>query len=173
MRTTFLVTIIAIMILGGCKKSSGPVNFSCDIAGIINNNNYTPVAVTGNANIAYFNTIYPPYIQLTMTGSGNQTVAISWYNIDSLGAIGQLAQTTYTIPAHTNYPPTISAVYNAPYGTATYQNGFGTGGTVTITKNTGHGGVMSGNYSFSALNQSAPYDTIYITNGTFTNVPLP
>jgi hypothetical protein len=173
MRTTFLVTIIAIILLGGCKKSAGPTNFSFYSAGAINNNYYAPVLVEGNASFQYQNTIAPPYIQLTMTGPGNQTAAISWYNIDSLAAEGQLTPGTYSIPAHTNYPPTVSAVYNAPYGAATYLNGAGTGGTVTITKNTGHGGVMSGSFSFTALNQSFPYDTVYITQGNFSNVPLP
>jgi hypothetical protein len=171
MRTRFLITIFVVILLGGCKKSSGPVNFSCYIAGTYLNSN-TPTLVNGNASAAYYNSVYPPYLQLTMTGIGNQTVAISWYNIDSVGAIvSQLTPKTYTIPAHTNYPPTVSAVYNAQYGTATYLNGNGAGGTVTITSNTGT--TLSGNYSFSVLNQTIPFDTVYVTQGTFTNVPIP
>jgi hypothetical protein len=178
MRTILLVTILLTTLLGGCSKDKTPVNFSCLIAGTAINSN-KPGLLNGYA-VGSFNTSnYPPYFQLTMNGSYGQAVSVIWYGIDSPVDAGHITPKAYTLPAYAQPPLTIAAAYQSSatsaIGQSSYYTGVGRnlGGTVTVTNNTGAGGVISGTFSFNALNQSYPYDTVYVTSGTFTNVAVP
>jgi hypothetical protein len=157
MRIRFIVSLIFLLTLGACKKSSGPINYSCSIDGS---------TMTGNAV-----TLYNGYqFQVLMNGSNGEAVSLIWYGIDS---IKQLTPRTYTIPANALPPAILAGAFQAPGGQEEYITGGGNnlGGTVTILKNTGPGGVISGTFSFNALNTAAYlYDTVYVTSGTFTDV---
>lgn len=173
----FFVALIVILFLFSCNKNNTAINFQCYVADTYLNNN-TPTLANGAASTTYNAASVPPYFQLNMSGANNQSVSIIWYNIDSIAAVRSIIPRTYTIPAFPLPPLTVEAVYtsafSAPSGTSTYysQGARNLGGFVTITQNTGPGGFISGTYVFNAINQSAPYDTVYITNGSFTNVPV-
>lgn len=180
MRTTLLITALAIVLLCGCKKENLPVNYSYYIAGNGLNGDVA-TQIQGNAQTQYVSiaSTTQPYFQITMNGPGNQSVFIAWYQAhysDSSAAslINKIGTRTFTLPAFPLTPFIISAGYTGIYGQTQYftGNGTNTGGTVTITKNTGPGGVMSGTFSFNALNTSYPLDTVYVMSGTFTNVPI-
>jgi hypothetical protein len=161
MRIKFLITIAAIALLGGCTKVDAPINFNCKV-----NGNY----ISGTA-VTYYTS--PPTFQVTMTGPNNQAITLSWFNIDSSTWIGShITPRTYTMSTSPLPPFTCSGTYISQYGTSTYATGSGStfGGTITVTSNGGLGGLLSGTFSFTAQNESSPYDTVYITSGSFTNV---
>lgn len=180
MRSTLLVSALVIALLCGCKKDNLPVNFSYTIAGNGLNGNVA-TQNQGNAQTQYISiaSTSQPYFQINLNGPNNQSVFIAWYQApysDSSAAslINKIGTKTFNLPSFPLTPFIISAGYNSPYGLTQYftGNGTNTGGSVTITKNTGPGGVMSGTFYFNALNTSYPLDTVYVTQGTFTNVPI-
>ncbi len=159
--------VAMVLLLFGCKKESAPENFSCTLTG----NLTTPATLTGNASTSFAGSKF----LITMSGPYSAVISIAWYNIDSPGAERGITSRAYTISADTLSAPVASASYapqNPSYGGVFYNTGAGTGGTVTITGNTGPGGVISGTYSFTALNPYYPFDTVYLSNGAFTNVPV-
>jgi hypothetical protein len=169
MRTTFLVAI-TIMLLGSCSKTKYPINFNCKVADTYINNN-VPTLISGNANTFYNPSLYT--FQITMSGPGSQQVALVWYNVDSLNGIKALTAKTYTINPFQYNTPTLVGSYEAQNSSGTYVTGGASNlaGTVTITSNTGPGGAISGTFTFNALN-SAQGDTVYITQGSFTNLSI-
>ena len=160
MRIKFCLSVVVILLLAGCTKTNAPVNFNCKVNG-------TYMQGTG---VTYYTN--PPVFQLVMTGPNNQIVTVNWNNIDSVGGIRtQMGPGTYTMST-SPLPPFIASASYASFGINNYITGSGSafGGSVTITNNTGLGGLMSGTFSFTALNTNAPYDTVYVTAGSFTNV---
>jgi hypothetical protein len=151
--------VIAILLLCGCTKSSAPINFNCLVNG----------SYLQGTGVTYYTD--PPTFQFTMNGTNTQAVTLFWYNIDSAAGIHtQIPAKTYAIPSNTLPPFTVSGSYTSQFGAATYNTGSGQGGSITVTSNTGVGGTMSGTFYFNAINTNSPYDTIHITNGTFTNI---
>ena len=181
MRSTLLASALVIALLCGCKKDNLPVNYSYYIAGNGLNGDVAS-QIQGNAQTHYISiaSTSTPYFQITLLGPGNQSVFIDWYQApysDSSAAslINKIGTRTFSIPAHPLPPFIIAAGYSSAYGLSNYVTGTGTntGGSVTITKNTGPGGVMSGTFYFNAVNTSSyPYDSVYVTQGTFTDVPI-
>ncbi len=181
MRSTLLATAIIIILLCGCKKENLPVNYSYTIAGNALNSDVAS-KIVGNAQTTYVSiaSTSQPYFQLNLNGPSNQSVFIAWYQApysDSSAAslINKIGTRTFSLPAYPLTPFIISAGYTAAYGLSQYftGNGNNTGGTVTITKNTGPGGVMSGTFYFNAVAApNYPYDSVYVTQGTFTDVPI-
>ena len=168
MRSTLFAIAIVIILLCGCKKENLPVNYSYTIAGNALNSDVAS-KIVGNAQTTYVSiaSTSQPYFQLNLNGPSNQSVFIAWYQApysDSSAAslINKIGTRTFSLPA-------------AAYGLSQYftGNGNNTGGTVTITKNTGPGGVMSGTFYFNAVAApNYPYDSVYVTQGTFTDVPI-
>lgn len=175
MRIHYIFCIAAVMLLTRCKKDNAPINFNCTLSG----NLTTATTVQGNASTSYdLITGQPGYaLQIAMSGPSSSFINLYWYNLDSINAEKNITAKTYTIP---NYsaglvaPFSVGAVY-APQGSNVnqdaYTTGSGSGGTITVTGNTGPGGTISGTFSFTAINAYAPYDTVR-ANGTFTNVPV-
>ena len=164
MRLLITLCLFFLLFITACKKSSGPVNFSCTVNGSV---------VKGTATTGY--NLGAGEFQIAMSGPNNEGIALDWYNIDSLGGARYITG-TYTIPAIMLPPPTLVGNVIAPYGGSTYSTGAGRnlGGTITITSNTGPGGTISGTFSFNALNTNQySYDTAYVTNGVFNNVGIP
>lgn len=158
----FFSSVVAILLLAGCTKSDAPVNFNCKVNG----------SYMQGTGVTYYTN--PPTFQLAMTGPNNQIVSINFYNIDSTAGIrSQLPPGTYTMSTNPLPPFVASATYSS-LGVNSYNTGSNStfGGSVTITNNTGVGGVMSGTFSFTGLNSNSPYDTVRITNGSFTNVKV-
>jgi hypothetical protein len=161
-----------VLLAAGCKKNStAVVNFNCYVAGPVLNSDKAAL-ISGNAQTLYDAT--NEVFQIIMLGPYNQSVVITWYNISSLSAVSSFSTGVYTLPAHILPPTYIAGVYTAPYGGYSYSTGGGgiTSGTVTLTKNTGAGGVLSGTFSFTASNTSGLADTAYVTQGTFTDLPI-
>jgi len=169
MRLGPVLFVASILLMAGCSKDSGPVNFNCKV-----NGSY----ISGTA-VTYYYTTSPPTFQIVLTGPGSQAATIIWYggtytSLDSVNGIKGLTAHSYTMPANPLPPFAVAALFTSGYGANSYSTGEGTGtsGTVTITNNTGAGGVISGTFSFNALNSNYPYDTIHITDGSFTNVGI-
>jgi|GEM_PF-3629841 len=160
-----LLPILALIFVSGCKKTSLPQNFTCRVS-----TSTSSSVMTGNAKTLYDGSQF----QVLMTGPNGESAALTWGQINSASTIAGINH-TYTIPANALPPFTLTGSFAAPYGSSTYTSGAGNnlGGTVTITQNTGLGGVISGTFSFNAINTSSYLtDTVYITQGTFTNVPV-
>ena len=171
MRICFLICITAIMLLGGCSKNNTVVNFSCNVAERYSTGNAAN-PINGNA-VTYYNTAASTF-QITMTGPNNQAVTIVWYNINSVASISNITAKTYNMPANPLPPFSVAGTYASQFSTTTYNTGTGRnlGGTLIVTSNTGGGGLISGTFAFNGLNYNNAYDTAYITNGIFTNVPV-
>jgi hypothetical protein len=176
MPSKYFIYIVALaLLLTECKKQA-PINFNCDISGTTT----AATSVIGNATTSYdLITGQPGYaFQISMSGPSSSFINLYWYNLDSVNAEKFITAKTYTIP---NYsaglvaPFSVGAVY-APQGSnvtqVAYTTGGGSGGTVTVTGNSGPGGTISGTFSFVGINTNNPYDTVRVTNGTFTNVPV-
>jgi hypothetical protein len=170
-----LFCIATVLLLTDCKKQA-PINFNCDISGTY----ISATSVIGNAGTS-FNSISTqplPAFEITMNGPGSSLITLFWYNLDSVNAEKNITAKTYTIPKFSSglvAPFSVSALY-APPGSnisqVAYTTGSGSGGTITVTGNTGPGGSISGTFSFTGINASNPNDSVQVTNGTFTNVPV-
>jgi hypothetical protein len=158
----YILCLLSVLLLGACKKTSNaPVNFSCYVNG---------AQLQGNAKTLFNGSAF----QILMNGPNGESTALTWYSMYTDSAIGRVSG-TYTIPAIELPPAVLAGSFAAPYGQAVYYTGTGNnlGGTITITSNTGSGGTISGTYSFNALYQNGGFvDTVHITRGTFTNVPM-
>jgi hypothetical protein len=164
MRILIFSTLLMILLLGGCSKNNNAVNFACLVSG---------TSVSGNAITFYNPASIPSTFQVTMNGPSNSSVTIVWYNISSIAAVSHLTG-TYTMPSHPLPPLVAGATYVSQYGYSQYNTGVGNNlsGSVTITKNTGPGGVISGTFYFNALNGNNTADTAHVTQGTFADVPV-
>lgn len=167
MRISFFTLLVALMILAGCKKASGPVNFVCTVDGTSK--------LQGTA-VTFYNSTVGTF-QVIMNGPNGESTALNWYGIDSIQGEKSISARTYTIPAIALPPLTLTGTFSSPNTGPVYVyttgNGNNLGGTITITQNTGPGGLISGTYSFNAINTtSGAYDTVYITQGSFTNVAV-
>ena len=165
MRIKLFATIITIMLLGGCSKNNTVINFNCLVNG---------TSVNGNAVTFYNNTAGTPTFQVTMSGPNISAVTIVWYNINTLADEANITDRSYTMPANPMPPLTVSGSYAGQLSSAIYNTGTGNklDGNVTVTKNTGPGGVISGTFYFNGLNSVNSLDTVHITQGTFTSVPV-
>ena len=173
MRIKYLFLIAAVMLLTRCKKDTAPINYNCDISG-----NYTSAAsISGNA-VTSFDAIQGQPgagFEITMHGPTNTVLNLVWYNLDSVSAENNITARTYTMPnrsAGLLAPFSVSGQYTSNITGATYITGIGSGGTITVTSNTGPGGTISGTFSFTGINAYPPYDTLRVTNGTFTKVAV-
>ena len=161
MRYISLTVIAIILLLCGCKKTNTAYNFSYRVNGTVTQG--TGVTYYDNTNSVFY---------INLNGVAGQQASLVWNYMPSISSINNLTTTTYSIAAHQLPPNYESASYSPPYSAAYYSTGGGVGGTITLTKNTGAGGLMSGTFSYTAINGSSPYDTVYITQGTFTDVPI-
>jgi len=175
MRLTYFFCIAAVLLLAACKKPA-QINFNCNLSG----NLTTSTAIIGNA-VTSFDAIASqpePTFEINMNGPGGSSVNLIWYNLDSVNAEKNITDRTYTMPnrsAGLLAPFSVGAVYVPAGGNVSgvaYSTGSGSGGTITITGNSGPGGTISGGFSFTAINPYYPFDTVRVTNGTFTNVPV-
>ena len=160
MRFQFFIAAIMLILLAGCKKSNLPVNYTCLINGS---------TVTGNA-FTEFNPGGANFI-IQMSGANNSYIDLTWFDIDSVNAEKAIIPKTYTMPNYQLPPYTLVASYISQYQYGNYNNASG-GGSITITSNTGPGGVISGTFNFKAYNTNPPYDSVVVTQGSFTNVPV-
>lgn len=151
----------ALLLLAGCSKSL-PVNFSCQVNGS---------AINGNGNTELNTNTSPPSFEVLLNGTGNTTIILQWYGIDSVGAIASIVPKTYNIPFRQLPPYIISATLLVNLGQATYRTA-GTSGTVTVSSNSGPGGSISGTFSFDAINTYNSSDSVVVTQGSFTNIPV-
>ena len=161
MRYISLIVTAFVLLLGGCKKTNTTYNYTYRVDGNV---------AQGTGSTYYDNT--NSIFQINLNGTGGQQVALIWNYMPSISSINNLTTTTYPIAAHPLPPSYQSGTFSPAYSSAYYTTGGGVGGTITLTKNTGAGGLMSGTFSFTAINGSSPYDTVYITQGTFTDVPV-
>jgi hypothetical protein len=175
MRMKYLFGIAAVLLLAECKKQA-PINFNCDISGT-----YTSAtSVIGNASTSYVPISGQPgyALQISMSGPSSSSINLYWYNLDSVNAEKNITAGVYTIANYSSglvAPFSVGAVYAPPGSNISqiaYPTGNGSGGTIRITGNTGPGGTISGTFSFTGINSGNPYDTLRVTNGTFTNVPV-
>jgi hypothetical protein len=151
---------MVVALLTGCSKSPA-TNFSCLING---------ATFTGSGVTTINTTASTPTFNVVMIGVNYVTVTLTWYNIDSAGAERTIVPKTYPIPVYQLPPFTVSAsVVNASGVTYSTTN---TSGSITVTSNTGPGGVISGTFSFDAINPNNSSDSIVITQGIFTKVPV-
>ena len=173
MRIKYFFLIAAVMLLTRCKKEPAPINFNCDLSG----NLTSATSISGNA-VTSFDVISGQPgagFEITMHGPSSTVLNLVWYNHDSVNAENNITSRTYTMPnrsAGLLAPFSVSGQYASNISGATYITGIGSGGTITVSGNTGPGGTISGTFSFTGINPYYPYDTLRITNGTFTKVPV-
>jgi hypothetical protein len=175
MRMKCLFCIATVLLLADCKKQA-PVNFNCHISGTTT----SATSVIGNAVTSYDAIMSQPgaAFEITMYGPSSSVVNLIWYNLDSVNAEKFITPVTYNMPVRSAgllAPLSVSGAY-APPGSnisgVAYITGAGSGGSITVTGNTGPGGTISGTFSFTGINAYNPYDTIRVTDGAFTNVPV-
>ncbi len=111
-------------------------------------------------------------MQINLLGPNSSAVTITWYSIDSIGAIRNIVAKNYPIPAYQLPPFSIATAFVTNSGGVIYSTTH-TSGNVTVTNNTGPGGVISGTFSFDAINTADASDSVVITGGTFTNLAIP
>ena len=173
MHIKYLFLIAAIMLLTRCKKDTAPINFNCDLSG----NLTSATSISGNAATSFDVISGQPGagFEITMHGPNNSVLNLVWYNLDSVNAENNITARTYTMPnrsAGLLAPFSVSGEYASNLTGATYITGIGSGGTITVTGNTGPGGIISGTFSFTGINPYYPYDTMRVTNGVFTKVQV-
>ena len=173
MRIRYLFCIVAVMLLTRCKKDSAPINFNCDIGG----NLTSASSISGNA-VTSFDAIQGQpgaAFEITMYGPSRTVLNLVWNNLDSVNAEKNITARTYPMPnrsAGLLAPFSVSGQYASNLTGTTYITGVGSGGSITVTGNTGPGGTISGTFSFTGINPYYPYDTIRVTNGVFTDLKV-
>jgi hypothetical protein len=169
MRTLLIASVVSMMMICGCKKNN-PANYSCMINSPVLTTN-VPTLINGFANAVY-NTTTGAF-QVIMPGINSQSVVLTWFNIDSVGGVKSINGRSY----YTNYQystPAVTGSYISQFNSGTYTTNVPLlhTGTITVVNNTGVGGSISGTFFFSAENSSYPYDTVNVSQGVFTNLPI-
>lgn len=153
-----LPLLLLALLPGACKKNNTVVNYSYTVNGS---------TITGNA-VASYDPLAANF-EILMNGPNNSYVALVWFGIDSQAAIHTIVPKTYVMPHYALPPYNLLATFESQYQANQYVNSFG-GGSITITTNTGPGGLISGTFNFIAFNSNTSYDSVVVTNGSFTNV---
>jgi hypothetical protein len=160
MKKKHLLLLLPFVLLMNCKKnSSSGANFKCYVNGsLVEGTAATSYASAGQA------------FEIVMANTNVESVSLVWYQIAAYDSAGKLVPGGYPIVAN-QVPLKVAGVYKSPGGTNTYTTNF-TNGLITISSNSGPGGKISGSFYFNAQNITGSGDSVVITQGTFTDVPV-